>query len=161
MTEITEKTLKQALEELIFMEMGGGHTVDEASVFFNRDPKTIRTHLKKLCIAHPSYSERVKLVRKNNYANAVGKRENQNLRNPKTISDEQIKIITEDIVFNGITLRAAEKKYNIPRATIHDNITVERVGEELYQLYKTTAEFHRATTNQDVESPIVIAHRKK
>ena len=151
---------KKVLEELEYMEKS--HTVQETAMHFNRNEKTIRVHLKNIgAILGEEYVERAKLVKANNYSSAAKKRCISSVGHKSSISDEKIKLVTEDIVYNGATLRKASKKSGIPKSTIQDNITPERVGEELYQLYTTTAEFHRATTNQDVESPIVIAHRKK
>ena len=129
---------------------------------FGRNEKTIRVHLKNIgVILGPEYEERAKLVKKNNYSNASKNRAKESGSKPKSISDEAIKLITETIVYEGLTLREAEERFNIPKSTIHDNITSKRVGEELFNLYGSTAEFNKATTNQDVESPIVIEHRKK
>lgn len=151
---------RKVLEELEYME--DSHTVQETAAHFNRNEKTVRVHLKNIgTILGEEYVERAKLVKANNYSSAAKRKRISSAGRKPSISDEKIKSITEDIVYRGATLRDENKKCGIPKSTIHDNITPERVGEELYKLYTTTAEFHRTTINQNVESPIVTAHRKK
>ena len=162
MPSVDKETRKRnVLEELIFMEMGTGHTTQEAAEFFGRNEKTVRVHMKNIGkILGPRYEERVKLVKQRNYARG-NSGDKPRGKKPKSISDTDINLIADAIVYDGLTLREAENIFGYAKSTIHNNLTEERIGKEKYELYSTTAEFHRAHTNQDVESPIVIEHRKK
>ena len=157
-----ETRKKNVLEELIFMEIGTGHSIEEAAKFFGRNEKTIRVHMKNIGkILGPRYEERAKLVKKRNYSRGNSMPGKNRGKKPLSISDEEILVITDAIVYDGLTLRGAEKIFGYPKSTIKDNITRERVGDEKYELYSATAEFNSTHINQDVESPIVIEHRKK
>ena len=72
------------------------------------------------------------------------------IRKPKSITDQKIKDIAELIVFNKWTLREAEANLGISKSTLYNNLSKERLGDDLYNRYTSTLEFNKMNTNKSL-----------
>ena len=134
-----------------------------ADHFGFKSKKTIQDNMKKLAEIDPQLYKLVEDKKEKNLAMGAvkggqnGKPTNMigNINNPKTIGDQDIKDIAELIIFYKWTLREAEENLGISKSTLYDNLTKERLGEDLYNRYSTVLEFNKMNTNKDV--PISIS----
>ena len=133
-----------------------------ADHFGYKSKKTIQDNMKKLAEIDPGLYKLVEDKKRGNLAVGVvkggqnGKPTNMigNTNREKTIGDQDIKDIAELIIFYKWTLREAEENLGISKSTLYDNLTKERLGDDLYNRYATTLEFNKMNTNRDV--PIEI-----
>lgn len=138
-----------------------------ADHFGFKSKKTIQVNMKKLSSIDPDLYKLVEDKKQNNLSIGMvkggqnGKPSNMigNTNKSKTIGDQDIKDIAELIIFYKWTLREAEENIGISRSTLYDNLTKERLGEDLYNRYTTVLEFNKMNTNKDV--PIDTPRKRK
>ena len=68
----------------------------------------------------------------------------------KSISDTDIVRICEYMIDNRLTLRETGEIFGISFTTLHDNLTEERLGKELYQRYVDNAWLNKINTNKGI-----------
>lgn len=135
-----------------------------ANHFGFKSKKTIQINMKKLESVDP---ELFKLVEEKKQGNLVtgmvkggqngkptmiNEEGNAIIRKPKSITDQEIKDIAELIIFYKWTLREAEENLGISKSTLYDNLTRERLGDDLYNRYTSTLEFNKMNTNKSLAS---------
>ncbi len=129
-----------------------------ANHFGFKSKKTIQVNMKKLSSIDPDLYKLVEDKKRGNLAIGMvkggqnGKPTNMigNTNKEKTISDQDIKDIAELIIFYKWTLREAEENLGISKSTLYDNLSRERLGDDLYNRYSSTLEFNKMNTNKDV-----------
>ena len=135
-------------------------SMKQSAEHFGISKKTFQVNMKKLESISPTTFKLVQEKKERNLKNGAVKG-GQNgkptyvegvVRKTKYISDGDIVYIAMEIVKNKYTIREAEKIFKINRSTLHDNLTEERLGKELYSLIVETAQYNKANTNKDLKS---------
>ena len=148
--ELIREQANYYLENDVTMQQVGDH--------FGVSKKTIQLNMKKLSSIDPDLYKLVEDKKRGNLISGMvkggqnGKPTNMmgNTNRKKTIGNQDIKDIAELIIFYKWTLREAEENLGISKSTLYDNLTRERLGDDLYNRYATTLEFNKMNTNKDV-----------
>ena len=158
---MTEEEKKQMQRRIMWilkaLEVKGVDSLEKVATFLGKDVSVndVCECLKAASTvfsANSKYTERAnEILKHHNYKTAAQKRVEHGKIKKYKIPQEELIEITKKISSKDdrMTLRDAEKIYGYSKSTIQGSITPERVGEELYSLYSSMAEYHKVTTNQD------------
>lgn len=123
---------------------------------FGISKKTFQTHMKQLEELDKELFEKVQDKKQNNLKEGAKKggsiskptsNGNNNHPHQKSISDDQINALAHLMVENELTYRELEEISGIPKSTLQDNFTKERLGD-YYDTLKGRVDKNKADTNK-------------
>ena len=146
--------MKESLDKKIIEEsdyyLDNNVTMEEAGNHFGMCKKSFQLHMKKLESIYPEKFVLVEKKKNDNLAKGTVKG-GQNgkptkigsVRRKHVISVEDSILLAKKMIEADWGFRDAEKFTGIPKSTISDNLTKERIGEELYEELSSLLESHK------------------
>ena len=149
MTE--EEKNKKIIEEAEYY-LNNNVTMEEAANNFGISKKSFQLHMKKLEQICKSTFNLVQEKKQHNLNQGIIKggqngkptRTANNVETkPYTLSELESIILARKMIIYDWSLRKTEEKTGIPKSTIRENITKDRIGEDLYEEFEIMLESHK------------------
>lgn len=125
-------------------------TMEEAATYFKICKKSFQLHMKKL---EQIYPDTFKLVEKKKQKNLTlgaikgGKNgiptKKDNFSKKHTLTKEESILLAQKMIEADWSFREAETFTNIPKSTISDNLSKERIGEDVYNELSNVLNKHK------------------
>lgn len=147
MTEKEEKILQEAEYYL-----NNAVTMEQAANKFGISKKSFQVHMKKLEEICKDTFVLVQQKKQHNLNQGMikggkngkpSKTSNNVDTKPYTLSELESIILARKMIIYDWTLRKTEEKTGIPKSTIRENMTKERIGEDLYEDFENLLESHK------------------
>ena len=147
MTEKEEKILQEAQYYL-----NNDVTMEQAANNFGISKKSFQLHMKTLEQICKHTFNLVQLKKQNNLNQGIIKggkngkpsRTSNNVETkPYALSELESIILARKMIIYDWSLRKTEEETGIPKSTIRENMTKDRIGEDLYEEFEIMLESHK------------------